>query len=65
MDGRGAWTVEFTQGVELKLGNKDTEGRVTRFVRLYPRLEQNDVRKVKRIDMRYANGVAVLWGEAS
>ncbi|MDF1528912.1 MAG: cell division protein FtsQ/DivIB [Sedimenticola sp.] len=65
MDGRGAWTVEFTQGVELKLGNKDTEGRVTRFVQLYPRLEQNDVRKVKRVDMRYANGVAVLWGEAS
>lgn len=64
-DGRGAWTVGFRQGVELKLGHSDTEARVERFVRLYPRLEQVEKRRVKRIDMRYANGVAVLWEEAS
>jgi cell division protein FtsQ len=65
MDGRGAWTVDFRQGVELKLGHADTEARVDRFVRLYPRLEQGEKRRVKRVDMRYANGVAVLWGEPS
>ncbi|WP_428633249.1 cell division protein FtsQ/DivIB [Sedimenticola sp.] len=65
MDGRGAWTVGFRQGIELKLGHADTEARVERFVRLYPRLEQTENHKVKRVDMRYANGVAVLWGEAS
>lgn len=65
MDGRGAWTVGFKQGMELKLGHADTEARVERFVRLYPRLEQAEKRRVKRVDMRYANGVAVLWGEAS
>jgi cell division protein FtsQ len=64
MDGRGAWTVGFKQGLELKLGHTDTEARVERFVRLYPRLEQAENRRVKRIDMRYANGVAVLWEEA-
>ncbi|PLX62034.1 cell division protein FtsQ/DivIB [Sedimenticola selenatireducens] len=65
MDGRGAWTVGFKQGMELKLGHTDTEARVDRFVRLYPMLEQAEKRRVKRVDMRYANGVAVLWGEAS
>lgn len=65
MDGRGAWTVGFRQGVELKLGHADTEARVERFVRLYPRLQQAEKRRVKRVDMRYANGVAVLWGEAT
>lgn len=65
MDDRGAWTVGFRQGVELKLGHADTEARVERFVRLYPRLEQDELRRVKRVDMRYANGVAVLWGEPS
>jgi cell division protein FtsQ len=64
LDGRGAWTVGFKQGLELKLGQLDTEARVERFVRLYPRLEQAEKRRVKRVDMRYANGVAVLWGEA-
>jgi len=64
-DGRGAWTVGFKQGMELKLGHTDTEARVDRFVQLYPRLEQAEKRRVKRVDMRYANGVAVLWGEAS
>lgn len=63
-DGRGAWTVGFKQGVELKLGHSETEARVERFVRLYPRLEQAEERRVKRVDMRYANGVAVLWEEA-
>jgi len=57
--------VGFKQGMELKLGHTDTEARVDRFVRLYPKLEQADKRRVKRVDMRYANGVAVLWGEAS
>ena len=64
MDGRRAWTVGFKQGMELKLGHTDTEARVERFVRLYPRLEQTEKQRVKRIDMRYANGVAVLWEEA-
>lgn len=64
-DRRGAWTVGFKQGVELKLGHSETEARVERFVRLYPRLEQVEKRRVKRVDMRYANGVAVLWEEAS
>ncbi|MCW8890992.1 MAG: cell division protein FtsQ/DivIB [Sedimenticola sp.] len=65
MDARGAWTVGFSQGIELKLGSQDTEGRVGRFALLYPRLNQNETRTIKRVDMRYANGVAVLWGEAS
>lgn len=65
MDGRGAWTIDLVQGMELKLGNKNTAGRIERFVQLYPRLEQNAKSKIQRVDMRYANGVAVLWGETS
>ncbi|MCW8944804.1 MAG: cell division protein FtsQ/DivIB [Sedimenticola sp.] len=65
MDDRGAWTVDFTQGIELKLGNKDTQRRVDRFAQLYPRLKQEATQRIKRVDMRYANGVAVLWGETS
>ncbi|MCW8908660.1 MAG: cell division protein FtsQ/DivIB [Sedimenticola sp.] len=65
MDHRGAWSVAFADGTELKLGQADTALRIDRFVRLYPRLVRVDSKKVKRVDMRYANGVAVLWEEAS
>ncbi len=65
MDDRGAWTIGFSDGVELKLGHEDTAARVARFIRLYPQLGRVQSRKLRRVDMRYANGVAVLWGEAS
>lgn len=63
LDGRGAWSVGFADGIELKLGHADTATRIDRFIRLYPRLAQAESKRVKRVDMRYANGVAVLWGE--
>ena len=65
LDNRGAWSINFAQGIELKLGSKNADGRMERFALLYPRLNQNETRKIKRVDMRYANGMAVLWGEAS
>lgn len=64
MDRRGAWNVGFADGVELKLGQADTAQRIERFIRLYPGLASAESRRVKRVDMRYANGVAVLWQEA-
>lgn len=64
MDRRGAWSIRFGSGVELKLGHADTALRIERFVRLYPRLAQAETRKIKRVDMRHANGMAVLWEEA-
>lgn len=64
MDRRGAWSIGFADGSELKLGQADTALRIERFIRLYPGLARAENRKVKRVDMRYANGVAVLWDEA-
>jgi cell division protein FtsQ len=65
MDARHAWTIGFTGGIELKLGKDEIAQRLGRFVRLYPELKRHSDKTVRRIDLRYTNGVAVLWGEAS
>lgn len=60
-DARGAWRLVFRQGLELALGNADTERRLQRFVQIYPRLRDQQGRQLKRIDLRYTNGFAVHW----
>ena len=61
LDARGAWRVVLRQGLELALGNADTDQRLQRFVQVYPRLRQQQGKRLKRVDLRYTNGFAVSW----
>ncbi len=60
LDRRGAWTVAFRDGAVIRLGSRDTEERLARFLRIYPLLKGGE-RRMRDVDLRYTNGFAVRW----
>ena len=64
LDERGAWTVVLTNGIELLLGREQRKARLERFVAVHDYLRQQD-KRAGRVDMRYANGMAVQWINAN
>jgi len=66
LDRRGAWAITFANGLELRLGTQQRDERLGQFVRVFPVLAAHGLqgaerRQPIRIDMRYANGMAVQW----
>ncbi|MCB1857051.1 MAG: cell division protein FtsQ/DivIB [Gammaproteobacteria bacterium] len=64
MDARQAWQMAFENGLQLRLGNQDSDRRVERFLRIYPRLQQMSERRLLGLDFRYTNGFSALWAPA-
>lgn len=61
LDARSAWSITFSQGMEIRLGNSEVQSRLRRFLRLYPYLVQSGQLWIQRVDLRYTNGFAVFW----
>lgn len=61
VDARQAWLLQTRSGLELNLGRKETLRRLTRFVRLYPGLSEQNRARLKRVDLRYTNGFTATW----
>ena len=61
LDERHSWQIELHSGMRLKLGREHEIERLARFVRSYPRLKALEQGNVKRVDLRYTNGMAVAW----
>ena len=61
MDKRRSWTIDFKSGMELKLGRASSEQRLNRFVKLYQVNLKNYEQQIQTIDMRYRNGLSVVW----
>ncbi len=59
LDARRAWTVTTDSGLVIKLGSKDSDARLARFIRIYPVL-QGEQSEMMQVDLRYPNGFAVL-----
>jgi len=59
---RRMWALRLNNGIELSIGRDRLEERFSRFVKIYPVLV-NEGRRIGRIDLRYANGVAVAWAD--
>ena len=53
--------VEFRRGLKLQLGSSEIERRLSRFIRFYPLLREPVGKRLKSIDLRYTNGLAVEW----
>lgn len=67
MTARRSWQVTLNNGVRLNLGRDDTMKRLSRFVELYPVLQQQgqvDGKTVSYVDLRYDSGAAVGWQPA-
>jgi cell division protein FtsQ len=65
LDERRAWRLELDNGLRLALGRNDRLERLQRFKKVYSRLFADKVNKIDRIDLRYANGLAVDWKDSS
>jgi cell division protein FtsQ len=63
LDARGAWTLDFAGGLSVRLGVAEVEERVARLLRVYA--EVASAGRPAVIDMRYSNGLAVRWADAS
>ncbi len=57
---RRMWKLYLNNGVELVIGRRGMEERIERFIHMYPFLLK-EKRRIRRVDLRYANGLAVAW----
>ena len=60
-DERRSWTLTMASGLELRLGRHKQHERLHRFVDVYTEKLMHKQQKIKHIDMRYTNGLAVAW----
>jgi len=61
MDKRRAWQLEFNDGMQLKLGRAESDIRLQRFIDVYGGGLYSFKQHIQQIDMRYTNGLAVVW----
>ena len=58
----GSWTIETRNRITIVLGKEDLKPRIERFLAVNRLLEQSgEARRVRRMDARYTNGVAVQF----
>lgn len=62
-DARRSWVIRLQDGSQVVMGRGMDTDRLDRLVRMYPRLTEHRDEPIKRIDMRYTNGIAVAWEE--
>ncbi len=61
LDPRGAWRLELSNGMELRLGREAFDSRLLRFARIAAPLLAPQSAEVAYVDMRYSRGFAVGW----
>ncbi|WP_439887606.1 cell division protein FtsQ/DivIB [Pseudomonas sp. MBLB4123] len=60
---RGSWFLSTAQGIELLLGRDHLVEKIRRFSAIYDKALKAQQTNIARIDLRYANGLAVAWRE--
>jgi cell division protein FtsQ len=60
---RGSWFLSTGQGIELLLGRDHLVEKMRRFTAIYAKNLKEQQTNIARIDLRYANGLAVAWHE--
>jgi cell division protein FtsQ len=60
---RGSWFLSTGQGIELLLGRDHLVEKMRRFTAIYDKALKEQQTNSARIDLRYANGLAVAWRE--
>jgi cell division protein FtsQ len=65
MDERGAWRLVLGGGQEIRLGRRDVDARLARFFDVVAPALAGDIGRIEYVDLRYTNGFAVGWREAS
>ncbi len=61
LDARGAWRVQLSNGIEVRLGREESDKRIELFVDIVAPIIAARAREVTYVDMRYSNGFAIGW----
>ena len=65
LDNRRAVQLQLHNGIELVLGREERLARLQRFVKVYNKTLAHHAMRIQRIDLRYSNGMAVQWDNAT
>jgi cell division protein FtsQ len=65
LDARGAWQLELANGVSVRLGRRQVDERLDRFIQTALPVISGRAAEISYIDMRYSNGFAVGWKRSS
>ena len=52
---------ELQNGIEVVLGREERFARLQRFVKVYNKTLVQHATQIRRVDLRYSNGMAVQW----
>ena len=58
---RGSWFVTTQTGLQLLFGRDHLVEKMRRFAVVYEKELKEQIDKIERVDLRYANGLAVAW----
>src|ERR1700681_3802694 len=61
LDERGAWEMDLDSGVTVRLGRRDVDARLERFIRTASQVISHRLNDITYVDMRYSNGFAIGW----
>ncbi len=64
LDERGAWEMDLDSGVTVRLGRRDVDERIDRFIRTVSAVIAHRLSEISYVDMRYSNGFAIGWRNA-
>ena len=59
----GSWSAITTKGVQIDIGNTDPVKKTLTGIQLLTLAKVDVLSRIKKIDMRYPNGVSVTWKE--
>ena len=58
-----SWSAETLGGVQIEAGNIDSINKIVKGIKLLRLAKMDVLSRIKKIDMRYPNGVSVIWKE--
>jgi cell division protein FtsQ len=61
LDERGAWEMDLDSGVTVRLGRREVDERIDRFIRTASQVIAHRLSEIAYVDMRYSNGFAIGW----
>src|SRR5690606_5483114 len=61
LDARGAWDLTLSNGVEIRLGRRDTDVRTQLFLDVVANIVASREGDIEFVDMRYSNGFSIGW----
>ncbi|HKE44357.1 MAG TPA: cell division protein FtsQ/DivIB [Steroidobacteraceae bacterium] len=64
LDARGAWQLELSNGISVRLGRRQVDDRLDRFIQAAVPTIAGRAEDIAYVDMRYSNGFAVGWKRA-